>query len=81
MFIKHSSVAEVGTSRESINSTGKTNAPKGVINHYNEYSEFHAGETEAHICTSLMQMTGMDKIGGRKTTTAICYNYFANLHC
>ena len=30
MFVNHSSAAEVGTSRASINRTGKTNATKGV---------------------------------------------------
>lgn len=48
----------------SINRTGKTNASKGVENHYNEYSEFHARETEAYICASFMEMTGMNKITG-----------------
>ena len=65
IFINHSSASEVGTSRASINRTGKTNAAKGVENHYNEYSEFHARETEAHICASFMAMTGMDKISGK----------------
>ena len=50
MFVDHSSAAEVGTTRASINRTGKTNAAKGVENHYNEYSEFHAREIEAHMC-------------------------------
>ena len=59
MFVDHSSAAEVGTTRASINRTGKTNAAKGVENHYNEYSEFHAREIEAHICASFMEMTGM----------------------
>ena len=30
MFVDHSSAAEIGTSRASINRTGKTNAAKGV---------------------------------------------------
>ena len=64
MFVNHSSAAEVGTSKASINRTGKTNASKGVENNYNEYSEFHARETEAHICASFMEMTGMNKITG-----------------
>ena len=50
MFVNHSSAAEVGTSRASINRTGKTNAAKGVENHYNEYGEFHAREVKAHMC-------------------------------
>ena len=61
MFVDHSSAAEVGTTRAS---TGKTNAAKGVENHYNEYSEFHAREIEAHICASFMEMTGMKAIDG-----------------
>lgn len=64
MFVNHSSAAEVGTSMASINRRGKTNASKGVENHYNEYSEFHARETEAYICASFMEMTGMNKITG-----------------
>lgn len=67
MFVDHSSAAEIGTSRASINRTGKTNASKGVENHYNEYSEFHARETEAHICASFMEMAGMHKITGKNT--------------
>ena len=63
MFVNHSSAAEIGTTRASINRTGKTNAAKGVENHYNEYSEFHARETEAHICASFMEMTGMQTTG------------------
>ncbi|XP_028408226.1 uncharacterized protein LOC114530810 [Dendronephthya gigantea] len=42
-----------------MNRTGKTNASKGVENHYNEYKEFHLCETEAHICASFMEMCGM----------------------
>ena len=66
MFVNHSSAAEIGTTRASINRTGKTNAAKGVENHYNEYSEFHARETETHICASFMEMTGMQTISGKK---------------
>ena len=61
---KHPSAAEVGTTRASINRTGKTNTAKGVENHYNEYSEFHAREIEAHICASFIGMTGMKAIDG-----------------
>ena len=67
MFVNHSSAAEVGTSRATIKRTSKNNAAKGVENHYNEYSEFHARETEAHICASFMGMTGMEKISGKNT--------------
>ena len=47
-----------------MNRTGKTNAAKGVENHYNEYSEFHAREFEAHVCAAFMEMTGMKTIKG-----------------
>ena len=67
MFVNHSSAAEIGTTRASINRTGKTNAAKEVENHYNEYSEFHAREVEAHICASFMEMTEMEKISGKST--------------
>ena len=30
MFVKHESAAEIGTTRASINRTGKTNAAKGI---------------------------------------------------
>lgn len=66
MFVNHSSAAEIGTTRASINRTGKTNAAKGVENDYNEYSEFHARETEAHICVSFIEMTRMQTIRGKK---------------
>ena len=64
MFVKHSSSAEVGTSRSSMNRTCKTNAAKDVHNHYNEYKECHQCEVEAHICASFMQMLGMKKADG-----------------
>lgn len=60
MFVNHSSAAEVGTSRASINRTGTTNATKGVKNHFNEYSEFHKREIEAHLCASFLEMMGMN---------------------
>jgi hypothetical protein len=63
-FVKNSSSAELGTSRASINRTGKTTAAKGVHNNYNEYKEFHEREVEAHICCSFMQMIGMSKLDG-----------------
>ncbi|XP_028414794.1 uncharacterized protein LOC114537881 [Dendronephthya gigantea] len=59
IFSSHSSVNEIGTSRASMNRTGKINASKGVENNYNEYKEFHLCETEAHICASFMEMCGM----------------------
>lgn len=60
MFVNHSSAAEIGTTRANINRTGKKSAAKEVENHYNEYSEFHAREVEAHICASFMEMTEME---------------------
>lgn len=68
MFVNHSSAGEVGTISASINRTGKTNAAKGIENHYNEYSEFHARETEAHIFASFVEMTGMKDIEGKLTS-------------
>lgn len=76
MFVKHSSSAEVGTSRSSMNRTGKTNASKGVHNHYNEYKEFHQREVEAHICASFMQMLEMKKVDGMLKTIIFIY-YFS----
>ena len=49
------SVGEIGTSMASMYQTGKTNAAKDVHNHYNEYSEFHTREVEAHICAAFME--------------------------
>lgn len=65
MFVDNSSVAEVGTSRASMNRTSKSNATKGVHNHYNEYKEFHQREIEGHICTSFMVILGMTKPDGK----------------
>jgi len=64
MFVNHSSAGEIGMTSASINRTGKTNAAKGVESHFNEYSEFHARETEAHILASFMEMTDMKNTGG-----------------
>ena len=54
----------MGTSRASINRAGKTNATKGVENHFNEYSEFHKRGIEAHHYASFMEMMGMNNITG-----------------
>ena len=35
---------------------------RGQKKHFNEYSEFHARETEAHICASFMEMVEMKTI-------------------
>lgn len=80
MFVDHSSSAEIGTSRASINRTGKTNAAKGVENHYNEYSEFHAREIEAHICASFMEMVGMHKISGNKAFLKTDNPHLSEMH-
>ena len=66
LFVKDKSAAEIGTSRASMNCCGKTNAAKGVQNHYNEYNDFHAREMEAHICASFMDMCGMANINGMR---------------
>ena len=65
MFVDHSSAGELGTSMASINRTGKSNAAKGVENHYNEYSEFHLRETEGHVVASFMEMMGIHEKHGR----------------
>lgn len=58
-FVKHSSAGEIGTTRASMNRTGKTNASKGIEKKYNEYREFHEREIEAHICAAFMEMADM----------------------
>ena len=65
--MKNCSSAELGTSRASMNRTGKTTAAKGVHSNYNEYKEFHETEVEAHICASFMEMLGMKKLDGKCT--------------
>lgn len=65
MFTKEESAAEIGTSRASMNRCGKTNAAKGVHNHYNEYKDFHSREVEAHVCASFMHMCRMENIEGK----------------
>lgn len=64
MFVDHSSAGELDTSMASINRTGKSNAAKGVENHYNEYSEFHLRETEGHVVASFMEIMGMKNMEG-----------------
>ena len=48
LFVEESSAAEIGTSRATMNRTGKTRATQGVDKHYNEYKDFHQAEIEAH---------------------------------
>jgi hypothetical protein len=69
-FVRDSSSKEVGTTRASINRTGKTNASKGVDNHYNEYKEFHKCEVQGHICAAFMEMYGMKKMEGDCTNSS-----------
>lgn len=71
MFVCHSSAGELGTTMASINRTGKSNAAKGVENHYNEYSEFHLRETETHVVASFMDMMGMKKWKWKVETSSI----------
>ncbi|XP_031555869.1 uncharacterized protein LOC116292658 isoform X2 [Actinia tenebrosa] len=61
IFVKES-VAEIGTSRASMNRCGKNNAAKGVHNHHNQYKDFHSREIEGHICASFMEMCVMKKL-------------------
>ena len=48
MFVKNATAAELGTSRASMNHTGKSNTAKGVKTH-NEYKDFQSREVEAHM--------------------------------
>lgn len=64
MFYNVESVAEIGTTKASINRTRKTNASAGPHKKYNEYKEFHQREVEAHICASFMEMSGMKNSSG-----------------
>ncbi len=59
------SAKEVGTSRASMNRTGKTRAAQGVEKHYNEYKDFHQQEVEAHVCASFMEMLEMKSLDGK----------------
>ena len=58
-FLSEMSAKEIGTSRASMNRTGKTRAAQGVKKHYNEYKDFLQREVEAHICASFMEMLDM----------------------
>ena len=62
LFVKES-YSEIGTSKDTMNRTGKTNAANKVHSFYNEYKEFR--KTEAHICAAFMQMSGMTTMNGR----------------
>lgn len=61
IFVDYSSVGKLGTTIASINCTGKSNAAKGIENHYNKYRKFHLRETEAHVVAPFMEMMDMKK--------------------
>jgi hypothetical protein len=65
MFYKSESGSEKGTTRASLNRTGKTNAASGPKKKYNEYKEFHQCEVEGHVCAAFMEMSGMTKPDGK----------------
>ncbi len=67
IFVKEESAREIGTSRASMNRTGKTRAAQGVKKHYNEYKDFHQREVEGHICAAFMEMVNMDTMDGMLT--------------
>ena len=67
------SAREIGTSRASMNRTGKTRAAQGVQKRYNEYKDFHQREVEGHICASFMEMLNMKKMDG-------VFNYSNSVH-
>ena len=73
MFTKEESAGEMATSRASMNRCGKTNAAKGVHNHYNEYKDFHSREVEANVCASFMNMCGMENIEGIVNNVILLY--------
>lgn len=73
MFVKDGSAAEIGTSRASMNRTGKSNASKGVHTHYNEYKDFLAREIEAHICASFMHMCNMPEMDCKSINHILVY--------
>lgn len=88
MFVKDKSASEIGTSRASMNRTGKYNAAKGVQTNYNGYKDFHSRELEAHICVSFMEMCGMSKVDGNNILRVpyfsrglYLYNYYIILSC
>jgi hypothetical protein len=70
--LKDESAGEIGTTRASINRSGKTNAGKGAKD-YNAYKDFHDREIEAHILASFMTFAGMNDFSG-----IIIYALFIN---
>ena len=65
------SAKEIGTSRASMNRTGKSRAAQGVKKHFNEYKDFHHKEVEAHICSSFMDMLGIRTLEGKYIGTLL----------
>ena len=65
LFVSEMSAKEMGTSRASMNRTGKTRAAQGVKKHYNEYKDFLQREVDAHICASFMEMLDMKNLDGK----------------
>lgn len=63
IFMKDESAAEIGTTRATINRTGKTNAQKGADD-YNAYRDFHDREIDGHIVAAFMVFAGMGVIEG-----------------
>ena len=63
IFLKDESAAEVGTTRASINRSGKTNAKKGADD-YNAYKEFHEREIEGHVIAAFTVHCGMQSMQG-----------------
>ena len=59
------SAREIGTTRASMNRTGKTRAAQGVKKRYNEYKDFLQREVEAHICAPFMEMHDMKSLDGK----------------
>ena len=66
--MSETSAKEIGTSRASMNRTGKT---QGVKKHYNEYKDFLQQEIEAHICVSFMEMLDMNTSTGYSMSWAL----------
>lgn len=75
MFVRDSA-QELCTSRASMNRCGKTNASKGVHNHYNEYKDFHDREIEAHVCAAFMNMSQMASIEGNTVMYSLRFNFY-----
>lgn len=63
MFVDEASAKEIGTSRASMNRTGKTRA-QGVKKKFNECKDFHQNEITAHILASFMEMHNIKSLEG-----------------